>query len=139
MNITIITGRISKEIDLRYTQTGKSVATFNVAVRRPFTKDTVDFITCVAWEKDADHIAKYFNKGDFIEVRGYLTLRPYEITRNDTVEKRTATEIIVREWGFGGGQKKENEKKEEKPEQKPAEEPDYFPLMKDDKDEFMPF
>ena len=135
MNTIVLTGNLARDPELRYTPDNKAVAQFTVAVKRPFTKDKVDFINCVAWEKEGENIDKYFSKGSFIALRGYLTIRTYEA--NDG-QKKTFAEVIVNEFGFGGGKKEETkeEKKStyDKPIEVPAEkQPDFF------SEEFVPF
>ncbi len=133
MNVVILSGHLARDVELRYTNsTNKAVATITLAVKRPFAKDTTDFVTCVAWDKDAENIEKYFEKGDFIQIRGYLTFRQYEVNKESGQEKRTATEVIVQEWGFGGSKKKDEPKDE--PKEESVEAPTLF-----EGNEFVPF
>lgn len=92
MNVVILTGNICHDIELRQTATGKSVTQFNLAVKRPHTKDTTDFIPCVVWNQQAEFLAKYAHKGSKVGVTGKLTSRSYEDKYNN---KRTAYEVIV--------------------------------------------
>ena len=78
MNIVTITGRLGADVELRQTQQGVSVATFSLAVSRPRTKDTTDWINCVAWRQSAEFMSRYTHKGDLIAVAGMLTTRKYE-------------------------------------------------------------
>lgn len=78
MNSISISGRLTKDPELRRTQNGTAVCSFCVAVDRPGVKDKTDFIDCVAWEKRGEFVSKYFSKGDPIEVNGVLTTRSYE-------------------------------------------------------------
>lgn len=98
MNIAGITGNLTADPELKTTQSGISVCSFTVAVRRPHTKDTTDFIDCVAWKEKAEFITKYFSKGKKIEISGYLTTRVY----GKEGAKRKATELICDTVGFGG-------------------------------------
>ena len=91
MNHVIITGRLGADIELRQTPQGVSVAAFSLAVSRPRTKDTTDWIECVAWRQSAEFLSRYTKKGDLIAVAGMLTVRKYE-DKNGT--KRTAYEVI---------------------------------------------
>ena len=75
MNSISISGRLTKDPELRRTQSGTAVCSFSVAVDRPGVKDKTDFIDCVAWDKRAEFVSKYFLKGDPIEVNGVLTRR----------------------------------------------------------------
>lgn len=104
MNITALSGRLTRDPELRYTQSQKPVCTFRIAVDRPGVKDKTDFIDCVAWEKKAEFVSRHFKKGQRIEVSGILTSRDYE--KNG--EKRSATEVRADQVFFGDS-KKESE------------------------------
>lgn len=60
MNSVSISGRLTKDLELRYTQSGVAVCAFTVAVDRPSVKDKTDFIDCVAWRNSAEFASKYF-------------------------------------------------------------------------------
>ena len=70
---------------------------FTVAVDRPGVKDKTDFIDCVAWEKKAEFVCRYFKKGKRIEASGVLTTRTYE----KDGQKRKATELRCDQVFFG--------------------------------------
>lgn len=91
MNSINIIGRLTAEIELRRTQTGKAVATYSLAVRRPRTKDTTDFLNVVTWEQGAEYLAKYAHKGDTVAVNGMLTARQWN---DNDGRKRTSFEIV---------------------------------------------
>lgn len=100
-NVTLM-GRLTGDVELRTTTSGKSVATFRIAVDRSYSKDgkkEADFITIVAWGNTADFVAKYFSKGSMIALRGEIQTRNYEDKNGN---KRTATEIVAREVSFCG-------------------------------------
>lgn len=97
MNTIILIGRFSSEIELRQTKDGKSVTSFSLAVKRPYTNDTTDFFTVVAWEKKAEFMSRNFKKGDPVAIRGYLTTRTWT---DDRGLKRYATEIMMDEVSF---------------------------------------
>lgn len=78
MNIVTLTGRLGADVELRQTQQGVSVCTFALAVNRPRTKDTTDWINCVAWRQSAEFLNRFTKKGDLIAVAGILTSRKYE-------------------------------------------------------------
>ena len=104
LNTIVLQGRLTKAAELRYTNSGKGVCSFTMAVDR-FGKDNgADFINCVAWEKTAEFITTYFSKGDPILVQGQLQSRQYEDRDGN---KRTAHEVVVREVNFCGGKKSE--------------------------------
>ena len=81
MNIGGITGNLTRDPELRRTGDGKAVASFCVAVKRPYTKDKTDFIDCVAWGQIAEFVSKYFAKGSGIAVDGFYTTRTWEDSR----------------------------------------------------------
>lgn len=108
MNSIILLGRTTNSIELKQTQAGKSVATFSLAVKRPFTKDTTDFHTVVCWDKQAELISKYVNKGDQVCIRGYLTTRTWTDNQG---QKRYATEVVADEVSFVGNSSSNTEAK----------------------------
>ena len=103
MNKAIIMGRLTKDVDLRTLQSGAVVASFTVAVDRRFKnkqgeKET-DFIMCTAWQKTAEFISQYFQKGSMIAVVGEIQTRNYD----DKDGKRVyITEVNVNEAYFTG-------------------------------------
>ena len=111
INKVIIKGNISNEVELKQTQSGTSVCSFNVAVNR-FSKDSgeakVDFFTVVAWQQKAEFVAKYFGKGKGIIFVGRLENREWQDKQGN---KRISTEIIAEEIDFVGGKETETEKK----------------------------
>lgn len=82
MNVIILTGRITKDLELRETTSGTKVLQFNIAVQRDYkNKDGIydaDFINCQAFNKTAEMISKYFKKGSRIGVQGKLQNNNYE-------------------------------------------------------------
>lgn len=81
MNKTIISGRITKDIELRRTNGGQAVTSFTLAVNRGFkSADGVeaDFISCTAWGKTAELLEKYCGKGSHILIEGRINTRNYE-------------------------------------------------------------
>lgn len=92
INKSVLGGRLTADTELRYTQSGASVCSFTVAVNRKFDRETTDFINCVAWNKTAEFIAKYFKKGSSICVTGSIQVRTWE---DNNGAKRYATELIV--------------------------------------------
>lgn len=92
MNKVILIGRTTSEIEIKSTQGGKSVCSFSLAVDRPMSKGTTDFIPCTAWNKTAELLGQYVRKGARIAVEGKLTSRQYEDKQGN---KRTAYEVLV--------------------------------------------
>ena len=97
MNKVIITGRTTKDIELKVTPTGTNVATFSVAVKRPFKDNESDFFECVAYGKTSELISKYVKKGDLVGLEGRLQARNYT---NKEGRKVYVTEIIVENVEF---------------------------------------
>ena len=103
MNVSAITGRLTKDPELRSTGSGKSVVSFTLAVVDPDNKDSTDFIDCVAWESRAEFLGRYFVKGQKVEVSGKIKTR----TRERDGYNIKVTELIAKTIGFGES-KKEN-------------------------------
>lgn len=102
INNVVLMGRITKDLEPRQTQNGKIKLSFTVAVDRGYgdNKQT-DFINCVAWEKRAQFIDKYFHKGSLIALTGSIKTGSYE------KDGRTiyTTEVWVDEASFTGEKK----------------------------------
>ena len=96
MNRAILIGRLTKDPELRYTQSGIAVASFTLAVDRPFKNQQgdkeADFIPIVVWRKAAENCANYLTKGSQAGVEGRIQVRSYE-AQDGT--KRWVTEIIA--------------------------------------------
>lgn len=108
MNKVILIGRITKDIELRYTTQNKAVISYTLAVKRD--KDNTDFINCVVWEKQAENMAKYCFKGSLIAIEGKITTRNYD---DKNGKKVYITEVITNNIQFLDT-KKQEAKKEEK-------------------------
>ena len=113
LNRVILFGRLTKDVDLRRTQTGVAVARFTVACDRQFAnKQTgereADFIECVAWRQTADFVARYFSKGAAITVEGTLQNNNYE-DKNGT--KHYSYVVIAEQVGFGGSKQEQPQEK----------------------------
>lgn len=120
LNSCVLMGRLTADPELRTTQTGKSVASFSLAVDRDFQQNgekQADFISVVAWGKTAEFIDKYFCKGRMIAVVGRIQTRTY--TDKDG-NKRKAVEVAAEKVSFTGEPKKAENTAEKEP---PAEEP----------------
>lgn len=92
MNKIILSGYIANDVELKTTQQGTSVTKFNLAVKRPRSKNgDTDFIPIVCWRNTAEFVAKYFSKGDGIELSGMLTIRKYQDRDGNN---RYATEVV---------------------------------------------
>jgi single-strand DNA-binding protein len=82
MNKLSLVGRLVRDPDTKYSQSGKTVTRFTVAVQRKFKNANgqydSDFIPCVCFDKSAEFIEKYFKKGDMIGITGHLQSGSYE-------------------------------------------------------------
>ena len=82
MNKVILSGRITRDPEIRYTQNGASVVSFTIAVDRPIRdaqgNRQADFINCVAWRGTAEFMSRYIKKGYMLIVEGYITSRSYQ-------------------------------------------------------------
>lgn len=90
MNKFIGIGRITKDIELAYTQDGKAIAKYTLAING--YNDTTDFLNCVTWNKQAENLKKYCGKGSQIAVEGRVSVRNYE---NKEGKKVYVTEIVT--------------------------------------------
>ena len=100
MNKVILIGRLVKDPEMRYTQSGKGVCSFTLAVDRRFSKEgqqTADFIPIVAWNKLAEIVGDNLTKGRRISVDGRMQVRNYD-AQDGT--KRYVTEVIADEVEF---------------------------------------
>ena len=101
INSIILMGRLTRDPDIRYTQSQMPVAQYTLAVDRGYKnqdgKSTADFIPCVAWDKRADFARDYLHKGQLIAVEGRLQTRSWEDKQGN---KRTAYEVIVNSHHF---------------------------------------
>lgn len=105
MNSVNITGRLTKDIELKATTNGISCCNFSVAVERPGAKDKTDFIDCDAWRTTAEFINRYFHKGDGIEITGMLTTNDYT---DKSGVKRKAVKVTCDRIGFPKGRKSDS-------------------------------
>lgn len=102
LNKIIVMGRLTKDPELRRTQSGTAVTSFSVAVDRDFKSQNgereTDFIDVVAWRQTAEFVSKYFTKGRMAVVEGRLQIRNW--TDRDGGKRRSA-EIIAENVYFG--------------------------------------
>lgn len=96
INRVVLTGRLTRDLELKTTQSGLSVASFTLAVNRQFTDANgnreADFINCVIWKKSAENLCKYTHKGSLIGIDGRLQTRSYD---NNNGQKVFVTEVVV--------------------------------------------
>ncbi|MDT2982750.1 single-stranded DNA-binding protein [Enterococcus casseliflavus] len=109
INNVTLQGKLGKDIDLKYTQSGKAVGTTSIAVDRDFKnangeKET-DWVNIVFWGKTAETVANYFRKGDEILVVGRIQTRSYE---DDSGSRKYVTEVVADKFSFTTGRKSQN-------------------------------
>lgn len=96
INSVILTGRLTKNIDLRQTSTGKAMTYFTLAVNRVFKNEQgvsdADFVTCVAFGKQAENMARYLTQGSLIGVEGRISTRNFQGNYGKTVY---VTEVVA--------------------------------------------
>lgn len=113
MNKVILLGRLTKEVEVRYTQNNTAVASFSLAVNRRFAKQgeqQADFINIVAWNKVAEFCSKYFTKGQQVSVVGRIQTRTWD---DQNGQKRYATEVIAEEVYFADTKREQQESTQE--------------------------
>ena len=111
MNKVILMGRLTKDVEVRYTQTNNTlVASFSLAVNRRFTKQgeerQADFFNIVAWGKLGEFCSKYYKKGQQVGIIGRLQTRSWD---DDQGKKHYATEVIAEEAYFADSKKEDGE------------------------------
>lgn len=103
LNSFIVMGRLVHTPELKTTQSGKDVCSFDIACERSYgangQKET-DFFHCNAWDKTAQFVSKYFQKGNMIAVSGSVQNRRYTDKNGNN---RIVSEVFVREVNFCGG------------------------------------
>ena len=102
MNKVILMGRLTRDPEVRYTQTNNTlVASFSLAVNRRFVRQgeerQADFINIVAWSKLGEFCSKYFKKGQQVAVTGRLQTRTWD---DDQGQKHYITEVVAEEAYF---------------------------------------
>lgn len=96
INRSVLIGRMTKDVELRYTKKGEAVGTFSLAVNRPFKNTNgdreADFISCTIWRKSAENLEKFTHKGSLVGIEGRIQTRNYE--GNDG-KRVYVTEVVV--------------------------------------------
>jgi single-strand DNA-binding protein len=114
MNRVVLVGRLTKDPDLKYTANGVAVASFTLAVNRPFTNQQgereTDFINCMVWRKPAENVANFLKKGSLAGVDGRIQTRNYQ---GQDGKKVYITEVLAESVQFlePKGEKKDHTKK----------------------------
>ena len=100
INNVVLAGRVTKDIELKVTPTGKSVCSFSLAVERKFVQNgekITDFINCQLWGKSAETLEKYVKKGMMIGIEGRIQTRKYTNQQGQTVY---VTEVVADSFSF---------------------------------------
>ncbi len=101
INNVVLVGRLTRDVDMRYTQSGVAVGSFSVAVERNFKNANgereTDFINCVIWRKAAENFARFTRKGSLVGVEGSIQTRNYE---NNQGQRVYITEILVENFSL---------------------------------------
>lgn len=96
LNSVSLTGRLTRDVDLRYTQSGTAVGSFTLAVDRKFKSKNgereTDFVNCQIWRKSAENFANFTKKGSLVGVEGHIQTRTYD---NAQGQKVFVTDVIV--------------------------------------------
>ena len=99
-NLAVLMGRLTADPELKTTQSGISVCSFDIAVDRPYKKDeekTADFIKIIAWRGTAEFVSHYFTKGSRIGIEGSIQTRRYQDSNGNN---RTAFEVVANNVQF---------------------------------------
>lgn len=98
INKAILMGRLTRDPELRHTGSGTPVCSFSIAINSGSgDNQTTDYINCVAWNKTAEFVSKYFAKGRMIVVIGRIQTRSWD---GQDGKKNYATEVVVNEVSF---------------------------------------
>jgi len=130
MNKVILMGRLTKDPEVRYTNGGKTIGSFSIAVDRRFKSEgqpEADFFTCVTFGKQAEFVEKYLKKGTKILLGGQIQNNNYE---KDGV-KHYNTQIVVDEIEFAESKRSQSEE--------PSSKDDGFMAIPDDAGDELPF
>ena len=92
INSVVLVGRLTEQPQNKKTSTGKSVASFTVAIPNSFDREKTDFIKCIAWNQSADYVSQYGSKGDIVAVEGRISTRSYD---GSDGKKVYVTEVVA--------------------------------------------
>ena len=136
MNKVILMGRLTKDPEMRYTNTNNiPVCSFSLAVDRRFAKQEeekqADFFPIVAWNKNAEFCSKYFTKGKKVVIVGRLQTRTWD---DDEGKRHYITEVIAEETYFAESKKAEGSQMQQQSQQQQQEGQEGFVSIDDDDD-----
>lgn len=107
INKAILMGRLTRDPELRHTNSGTPVCSFSIAINNGYGENqSTDFINCVAWNKQAEFVERNFSKGKMIIVVGRIQTRTWEGTDG---KKNYATEVVANEVAFGESKRSSEE------------------------------
>lgn len=141
MNQVVFMGRLTRDPELRHTQSNIAVASFTLAVDRGYSKDKeqeTDFIDCVAWRGTGEFVSKYFTKGQMAAVTGRLQIRDWTDKEGN---KRRSAEVVAEHVYFTGSKKELGGSTGGYAPQDdyPPSESDFAELGDSDEDDILPF
>ena len=141
MNKVILMGRLTKDPEVRYTQSGEpmAIARYTLAVNKRFKKQgeaDADFIPCVAFGKQGEFAEKYLKKGMLIAVAGRIQVRNWE---DNEGKKRTTTEVVVEEHYFAESKGGKNDKTDKLQKKQDSDAEGFYPIDDSVEDEDLPF
>lgn len=99
-------GRLTRDVELRNTGTGKAVCNYTIAIDSSYGENKqTHFINCVAWQQQAEFLDKYFQKGSMVIVHGHMSVRTWE---GKDGKKNYITEVVADEINFGESKTTQN-------------------------------
>jgi single-strand DNA-binding protein len=137
MNVLVMMGRLTKDADIRYTQDGKAVAGFSIAVDRRFKREgqpDADFFNCTAFGRNAEFVERWIHKGTKVVISGELQNNNYTNKEGHTVYN---VQIIVNSIEFA--ESKKAAESNAPVENTPAQEESGFVNVPEGVDELLPF
>ena len=136
INKVILMGRLTKDPEMRHTNSGTPVTSFSVAINNGYgEKQQTDFVNCVAWNKTAEFVTKNFTKGKMIIVIGRISTRSW---KTQDGKRAYVIEVTAQEVNFGESKSQQQANTHQTAAQPPMQDDDDFtPLDEDDDD--LPF
>lgn len=137
INKVILMGRLTRDPEMRHTNSGTPVTTFSIAIDNGYGDNKrTDFVNCIAWNKTAEFVTKYFTKGKMIIVIGRITTRSWETQDG---KRAYATEVVANEVSFGESKTSPQLNTHQTAAQQPTQDDDddFTPL--DEEDDDLPF
>lgn len=122
MNNCVFAGRVGKDCELKYTQSGKAVASFSLAINNGKDQNGEKrqplWLKCTLWEKKAETLSQYIHKGDMVIVSGSVNIEKWQNQQNET-----QAQIVVNVFNFTFGGSKGDGQQAQTPAQQPAPQP----------------